>query len=91
MENWKAINEELYESSAIGDIFYNEGLVKRIYPEDKEWKTDESSLVEIYEYVRDHFEWNNRYAYTVIDLDQRNYGKKVLVIMQISTLPLANF
>ena len=77
MENWKAINEELYESDAIGDIFYNEGLVKRIYPEDKEWKTDESSLVEIYEYVRDHFEWNNRYAYTVVDRSKKLWEEGV--------------
>ena len=77
METWNVINTELYESDAIGDIFYNDRIVRSIYPEDKGWKKDKQSLIEIYEYIRDHFEWNNRNAYTVVDRSKKLWEEGV--------------
>jgi hypothetical protein len=67
MENWNAINEELMESEGIGGALNNTGPLRRIYPEEKGWGNNKESLIEIYNYVRDHFTWNGYAAYRVVD------------------------
>ena len=71
MTNWKDINQTLLDSDRLGKAIKNTGQLKRIYPSDKNWKNDKESMVEIYNYVRDHFEWNGKVAYGVIDRSKR--------------------
>lgn len=67
MENWNAINKELMESEGIGGALNNTGPLRKIYPKDKGWGNNKESLIEIYNYVRDHFTWNGYAAYRVVD------------------------
>lgn len=67
MENWNAINKELMESEGIGGALNNTGPLRKIYPKDKGWGNNKESLIEIYNYVRDHFTWNGGSAYRVVD------------------------
>lgn len=67
MENWNAINKELMESEGIGGALNNTGSLRKIYPKDKGWGNNKKSLIEIYQYVRDHFTWNGYASYRVVD------------------------
>lgn len=67
MENWGAINKGLMESEGIGGALNKTGSLRKIYPKDKGWGNDKKSLIEIYNYVRDHFTWNGNTAYRVVD------------------------
>ncbi|WP_422355593.1 DUF3857 domain-containing protein [Roseivirga pacifica] len=67
MENWNSINTEMFERDDLGGAINKNNAVRRIYPEEKSWKTDKESMVEIYDFVRDHFKWNNRASYRVVD------------------------
>ncbi len=71
MQNWDAINEELWDSETLGKAMRNTNQLRRIYPEDKGWKNDLESLKDIFAYVRDHFVWNERYAYAVVDRSKK--------------------
>ncbi len=67
MENWNAINKELMESEGIGGALNNTGPLRKIYPKDKGWGNNKESLIDIYNYVRDHFTWNGGSEYRVVD------------------------
>ncbi|MBO3699709.1 DUF3857 domain-containing protein [Roseivirga sp. E12] len=71
MENWEAINKELWESETLGEVINDTKQLKKIYPTDKNWTNNTESLIDIYNYVRDHFEWNERYAYAVVDRSKK--------------------
>lgn len=71
MTNWRAINQTLLESEGLGKAIKSTGQLRRIYPSDKAWKNDKESMIDIYNYVRDHFEWNGRVAYGVVDRSKR--------------------
>ena len=71
MSNWDEINKTLYESETLGDVFYNTGTLRQIYPEDKGWSANKEDLIEIYEYIRDHFKWNERNSYHVVDRSKK--------------------
>lgn len=69
--NWKKINKELYDSEGVGKAVRNTGQLRRVYPSDKGWGNNMESLIEIYNYIRDHFEWNGRAAYRVVDRSKK--------------------
>lgn len=71
MQDWDAINKELWGSETLGDVINDTRQLKKIYPSDKGWTNDKKSLIDIYNYVRDHFEWNERYAYAVVDRSKK--------------------
>ena len=71
MTDWNDINKTLYESSQLGDVVYNTGPLRQIYPEEMGWTANKESLVEIFNYVRDHFKWNQRFAYGVVDRSKK--------------------
>lgn len=74
MENWNAINKELMESEGIGGALNNTGPLRKVYPTDKGWGNNKKSLIEIYNYVRDHFTWNRRTSYRVVDSGKKLWG-----------------
>lgn len=67
LENWEEINKELFESEGIGAALNKNNAVRRIFPEGKNWEVNKESMIEIYNHVRDHFEWNKRASYRVVD------------------------
>lgn len=71
MEDWEAINKQLWESETLGEVVNDTRQVRKIYPADKNWSNNQESLVDIYNYVRDHFKWNERYAYSVVDRSKK--------------------
>lgn len=58
MEDWAAIAGTLAADEDYGERLAKLNSLKKIYPADKGWGNDEESLKAIYNYVRDHFEWN---------------------------------
>lgn len=71
MSNWYEINRTLFNSETLGDVFYNTGSLRQIYPEERNWSANAEHLVEIYEFVRDHFKWNEKNAYHVVDRSKK--------------------
>lgn len=67
MQNWAVINKSLLDSDGLGKAIKKTGQLKKIYPKDKNWSENKESLKEIYEYIRDHFEWNGYASYRVVD------------------------
>lgn len=67
MENWEAINKTLNEDDDFGGAIDNMGQLRKIFPEDKGWGNDVESLESIFNYVRDHFKWNERNAIVIQD------------------------
>ena len=63
MENWGAINKELMQDEDFGRAIKSKGLVKKLIPENSQWSNDEESLIEIYNYVKDHYTWDKNYGY----------------------------
>lgn len=71
MSNWAQINKTLFELETLGDVFYNTGSLRQIYPEDKGWNASKDDMIEIYNYIRDHFKWNKRNSYHVVDRSKK--------------------
>lgn len=67
MESWDAINRTLSEDEDFGGALDNTNQLRRIYPEGKNWGNNVESLIDIYQYVRDHFKWNERYGIYLLD------------------------
>ncbi|MFY0593290.1 DUF3857 domain-containing protein [Roseivirga sp.] len=71
LQNWRVINKSLLDSDGLGKAIKKTGQLKKIYPADKQWAENEESLKGIYEYIRDHFEWNGYVSYRVVDRSKK--------------------
>ncbi|WP_323757953.1 DUF3857 domain-containing protein [Roseivirga sp.] len=76
MENWEAINKDLLEDVAFGKALEASGQIRKIYPDEKEWKNDEASLIDIFNFVRDNYEWNERTGLYMYDSPRQTWGDK---------------
>jgi len=62
LEDWGAIAGSLAADDDYGEAINNLGRVNKFYPKDKGWGNNKESMIEIFNYVRDHFKWNDRYG-----------------------------
>ncbi len=67
MQTWDAITTELHSNDGLGQALEKSVGLRRVYPEDKGWGNDEKSMIEIYNYVRDHFKWTEYNAFVIED------------------------
>ncbi|KYG76205.1 hypothetical protein MB14_02865 [Roseivirga ehrenbergii] len=76
MENWEAINDDLLKDEVFGKALEATGQIKRAYPDDKGWKNDEASLIEIYNFVRDNYEWDERGGLYMLNSPRQTWDDK---------------
>ena len=76
MENWEAINDDLLKDEVFGKALEATGQIKKAYPDDKGWKNDEASLIDIYDFVRDHYEWDERGGLYMYKSPRETWGDK---------------
>jgi hypothetical protein len=55
---WEGIVYTLVNAAWFGDTFKFNNDLKRVFPEDSNWGPNERSIREIFNFVRDHFEWD---------------------------------
>ena len=67
MKDWPSINAEMLEYNGVGKAFNRRNAARKLIPQDQNWTNNEESLIEIYNHVRDHFTWNEKVAYGVVD------------------------
>lgn len=67
LEDWAAIAGSLANDDDYGEAIDNLGQLRRIYPEDQGWGNDLESMKSIFNYVRDHFEWNEYYRFKIYE------------------------
>ncbi len=58
-KSWGHVIGKLMSEVTFGGTFKFNGDLKRFFPAGNQWKNDEKSMIEIFNFVRDHFTWND--------------------------------
>ena len=57
-KDWSEVVGRLNAASWFGETFRFNKDLRRFFPDSAQWGNDEKSLIEIFNFVRDHFEWD---------------------------------
>ncbi len=65
--SWESLIDFIIKTKGFDTTLQQAGVLKKIYPSEREWKPDLASLKDIHTYVADHFQWNRRHSISFSD------------------------